>query len=118
MRWLVRVVLNGVAIVVAAWVVPGLVLTGVWAGLAAGLVLGVVNATIRPVLFFLTLPVTLVTLGLFIFVLNAACLALTAAIVPGFEVDGFWDAVLGALAVTIVSWILNGLVVSREERQG
>jgi putative membrane protein len=58
-----------------------------------------------------------VTLGLFIFVLNAACLAMAAAVVPGLEIDGFWSAVLGALAVSIVSWILNGLVLSPEERE-
>jgi putative membrane protein len=57
-----------------------------------------------------------VTLGLFIFVLNAACLGLTAAVVPGLDIDCFWSAVLGALVVSIVSWILNGLFVSPEER--
>jgi len=78
--------------------------------------LGFVNAIVRPVLFFLTLPLTLLTLGLFIFVLNAICLALTALLVPGFSIDGFFSAVFGALLVSVVSWILNGLVVGRRER--
>lgn len=110
MRWFLRFLLNGLAIFAAAWFVPGVHLVGAWAAVAAGVVLGFVNAIVKPVLFFLTLPVTLLTLGLFIFVVNAACLALTAAVVPGFDIDGFWPAVLGALVVSIVSWVLNALL--------
>jgi len=115
MRFLIRVVLNGIAIIVAAYFVPGLRLSGPGAALVAGAILGFVNAIIKPVLFLLTLPVTLLTLGLFIFVLNAACLGLTAAVVPGFDIDGFWGALFGALVVTIVSWILNGLLFSEKK---
>jgi putative membrane protein len=115
MRFLVRVVLNGIAIVVAAYFVPGLQLAGPGAALIAGAILGFVNAIVRPVLFLLTLPVTLLTLGLFIFVLNAACLGLTAALVPGFDIEGFWGAFFGALIVTIVSWILNGLLLTEKK---
>lgn len=117
MRFLVRLFLNGLAIIVAAWFVPGLHLAGPGSALIAGAILGFVNAIIRPVLFILTLPFTLITLGLFIFVLNAICLALTAAVVPGFSISGFWAALFGALIVTIVSWILNGLFVSPGERR-
>src|SRR4029077_13277503 len=117
MRFLARLVLNGVAIILAAYVLPGIHIAGLFAALVAGVILGFVNAIVRPVLFFLTLPLTLVTLGLFIFVLHAACLGLVAALVPGFGIDGFWWAVLGALLVSVVSWILNGLVVGRNERQ-
>jgi putative membrane protein len=102
MRFLVRLILNGLAIIIAAWLLPG--------------ILGFVNAIVRPVLFFLTLPLTLLTLGLFIFVLNAICFGLTAWLVPGFSIDGFFSALFGALLVTVVSWILNGLVVGRRER--
>jgi putative membrane protein len=112
MRFLARMVLNGLAIVIAAWIVPGLQLTGVVPALVAGAILGVVNALVRPVLLILTLPLTLVTLGFFIFVINALCLGLTAAIVPGFEISGFWAAFFGALLVSIVSWILNGVFAS------
>jgi len=115
MRFLARLVLNGFAIIVAAWLLPGLHLSGPFAALIAGAILGFVNAIIRPVLFLLTLPVTLLTLGLFIFVLNAACLALTAAVVPGFDIESFWGALFGALLVTIVSWILNGLLFSEKK---
>jgi len=117
MRFLARLVLNGFAIIIAAWLLPGLHVSGPFAALVAGAILGFVNALVRPVLFFLTLPLTLVTLGLFIFVLNALCLALTAALVPGFDIDGFWWAVLGALLVSIVSWILNGVFVARNEER-
>src|SRR4026207_1206089 len=116
MRFLARLVLNGLAIVVAAWLLPGSHITSPFAALLAGVILGFVNAIVRPVLFLLTLPLTLLTLGLFIFVLNAICFALTAWLVPGFSVDGFFPAVFGALLVSVVSWILNGFVVGRRER--
>ena len=116
MRFLARLVLNGLAIIIAAWLLPGIHLTSPLAALLAGVILGFVNAIVRPVLFFLTLPLTLLTLGLFIFVLNAICFALTAWLVPGFSIDGFFSALFGALLVSVVSWILNGLVVGRRER--
>ena len=115
MRFLARLLLSGIAIIIAAYLLPGLHVSGTFAALVAGAILGFVNAIIRPVLFFLTLPLTLITLGLFIFVLNALCLGLTAALVPGFSIDNFWWALLGALLVSVVSWILNGLFVGKEE---
>lgn len=115
MRFFARLVLNGLAIVIAAWLLPGIQITSPLSALLAGVILGFVNALVRPVLFFLTLPLTLLTLGLFIFVLNAICFSLTAWLVPGFSVDGFFSAAFGALLVTVVSWILNGLVVGRRE---
>jgi putative membrane protein len=116
MRFLARLVLNGLAIIIAAWLLPGIHITGTIPALVAGVILGFVNAIVRPVIFFLTLPLTLLTLGLFIFVVNAICFGLTAWLVPGFSVDGFWWALVGALLVSVVSWILNGLVVGRRER--
>jgi len=116
MRFLARLVLNGLAIIIAAWLLPGIHITSTLSALLAGVILGFVNAIVRPVLFFLTLPLTLLTLGLFIFVLNAICFALTAWLVPGFSIDGFFSALFGALLVSVVSWILNGLVVGRRER--
>jgi putative membrane protein len=108
--FLLRVVVNILAIVLAASVIPGIRLDGVLPAVAAGLLLGVVNAVVRPVLLILTLPITLLTLGLFIFVLNGLCLWLVAAVVKGFHVAGFWSAVLGALVVSIVSWVVTVLV--------
>ena len=113
MRWLARLFLNGIAIIVATYLIPGLQVDGPVSALIAGAILGIVNVLLRPVLFVLTLPFTLITLGLFIFVINALCLALTAWLVPGFTITGFWSAFFGALLVTIVSWILNGVLVPK-----
>ncbi len=115
MRFLVRLLLNAVAILVAAWLVPGFELSGTGAALAAGALLGLVNVLIRPVLLVLTLPFTLVTLGLFIFVVNAICVGLTAALIPGFSIVSYWAAFLGALVVSVVSWILNGLLLAPDK---
>ncbi|HEU4370918.1 MAG TPA: phage holin family protein [Methylomirabilota bacterium] len=79
----------------------------------AGLVLGLVNALVRPVLLVLTLPLTVLTLGLFLLVLNGLCLALTAWLVPGLDVDGLVPAGLGALVVSVVSWLLTAFVSDR-----
>jgi putative membrane protein len=110
MSMILRFLINAIAIAVAARYVPGLLLSGLGAALMAAAILGLVNVLVRPVLLFLTLPFTLLTLGLFIFVVNAVCLMLTAAIVPGFEVTGFKGAFLGALIISLVSWLLELLV--------
>ncbi len=113
MGFLLRVLINAVAIYLAAAIVPGLEITGLPAALGAGLVLGLINAIVRPVLVVLTLPVTLLTLGLFLFVLNGLCLWLTSVVVKSFEVHSFGAAVLGALLVSVVSWILTAFVSDR-----
>ena len=117
MGFLLRVVLNGMAIYVAAWLVPGIHLAGPVPTLIAGLILGLVNALVRPLLILLTLPFTIVTLGLFLFIVNTICFALTAWVVPGFEITGFVPAFLGALIVTVVSWILSGLAKDDDRRR-
>jgi putative membrane protein len=103
------VIVNAAMIYLAAQVVPGIALRGkpLWPALLAGLVLALINAVVRPVLKVVTLPLTLLTLGLFLFVLNAFCLWLTSAVVPGFDVHGFRAAFLGALLITLVSWALT-----------
>jgi putative membrane protein len=110
MGFLVRLIVNAAALWVAAQLVPGFVITGVTPLILAALVLGLINAIVRPVLVILTLPLTLVTLGLFLFVLNAFCLWLTSRLVPGFEVQTFGSALLGALVISVVSWILTAFV--------
>jgi putative membrane protein len=116
MRFLLRLLLNGVAVFLAANVIPGIGVSGPGAALIAGVILGFVNAIIRPVLILLTLPATIVTLGLFIFVINAGCLALAAWLVPGFTIGGFWAAFLGALFISIVSWLLNAVLADKRRR--
>jgi putative membrane protein len=111
--FLVRVLVNAATIALAAALVPGMRLEGAWPALLAGLVLGLVNALVRPVLLVLTLPLTVLTLGLFLLVLNGLCLALTAWLVPGFGLDGFLPALLGALVISVVSWLLTAFVSDR-----
>jgi putative membrane protein len=113
MGFLIRVLVNALAIWLATEIVPGIDARSAGAILAAGLVLGIINAVVRPVLLILTLPLTLLTLGLFLFVLNALCLWLTSALVKGFVVAGFWPALLGSLVVSVVSWVLNGFLSDR-----
>jgi putative membrane protein len=78
--------------------------------LAAALLLGVVNAVVRPIAVILTLPLTLLTLGLFLIVINAAMLGLVAVLLSGFSVSGFWTAVAGSLIVSLTSWLASGLI--------
>ncbi len=113
MGFVARVLVNALAIFFAAAVVPGIEISGPLAALWAGLVFGLINAVVRPVLVILTFPLTLLTLGLFLFVLNALCLWLTSAIVKGFEVHGFWAALFGALLVGVVSWLLTAFLSDR-----
>ena len=113
MRFILHLVVNAVAVFVAANLVPGIHVSTPGTALLAGLILGFVNALIKPVLFVLTLPFTILTLGLFIFVVNAVCLALVAWLVPGFTISGFGAALLGAIVISAVSWILHAIVDER-----
>jgi putative membrane protein len=113
MRFLLRVVLNTVAVLLAARLIPGIYVATPTSAVLAGIVLGVINATLKPALILLTLPFTLLTLGLFIFLVNAVCLGLVAWLVPGFGVHGFWAAVFGSVFISLVSWMLSALVVDR-----
>jgi putative membrane protein len=113
MGFLARILINALAIFFAAAVVPGVEISGPLAALGAGLVFGLVNAVVRPILVIFTLPLTLLTLGLFLLVLNGFCFWLTSALVKGFEVHGFWPALFGALLVSVVSWLLTAFLSDR-----
>lgn len=95
----------------ASALLPGVSITGAWSFILAALLLGLVNGLVRPVAFLLTLPLTVVTLGLFLFVLNAAMFGLVAAMLDDFSVGGFWSALFGAIIVsltsTIASWYIG-----------
>ena len=104
---LVRWLLNALALAVVAAVVPGIHADGVAPTLIAALVLGILNAIVRPILLLLTLPINILTLGLFTFVINAVMLLLTGSLVRGFTVDGFGAALLGALVLSLASFLLN-----------
>jgi len=110
MGFLLRVLVNALAILLAASIVPGIEVGGLVPALVGGLLLALVNAVVRPVLIILTLPITILTLGLFLLVLNGLCFWLASAVVKGFLVAGFWSAFFGALIVSIVSWIATTLI--------
>ena len=108
--FLIRGLFTALGLWVASAVLAGVHSTGFLAILGAGLLLGLVNAVIRPLIIILTLPVTILTLGFFILVINAAMVGLVAKLLHGFSVDGFWWAVATAIIVSIVSWCANTFV--------
>jgi len=99
-----RLIITALGLWAAATIVPGVQITGVGNLVAAALLLGIVNAVIRPILLVLTLPLTVVTLGLFIFVVNGLSLALVAWLMPGFTLSGFGAAILGSIVVGVTGW--------------
>ncbi len=105
-RWLVT---TG-AILAVSYIMTSIKVDGLGTALIAGAILGILNALVRPVLILLTLPLTVVTLGFFILVINALLFQLAGAIVPGMHIASFWSALLGSILVSIVSWIMNSLV--------
>ena len=117
MRLLLVWVLNAVALLAVAYLMPTIRVDTFVSALIAALVLGLLNTLVRPVLLLLTLPVTLVTLGLFIFVLNGLLFWFAGSILSGFHVGGFWAAVLGALLYSVISWALSQLIPRPQPRQ-
>jgi len=108
-------VINTFAIAVAAYILPGIRVDGLFTAIVVAVVLGTINAFIKPILVFLTLPITIVTLGLFIFVINAALVMFAGYIIPGFQVDGFLWALLFSLVISLVSWFLSQLALSGQQ---
>ena len=106
----VRFLISACGLLLAAWLVDGVHFGGLLSLLFAALVLGVVNAIVRPVILLLTLPITVITLGLFLLVLNGALLGLAALLVPGFVIDGFWSALFGAIIVSLTGMVANWFV--------
>jgi putative membrane protein len=131
MRFVARVLVTAAALAVAAWLIDGIRFSGPRQGmdeiqekilplLLVALILSLINSFVRPVLTFLSIPFIILTLGLFLLVINAAMLLLTSELADaldiGFRVTSFWPAVGGAIVITVVTWILDGFVESREER--
>jgi len=106
--WLI----NAAALMAVAYLLPGITVSGFMTALVAALVLGLVNTIIRPILILLTLPATLLTLGLFIFVINGLMFWFVGSFVSGFTVAGLWPGVFGAIAYSIVSWALSSLLLA------
>lgn len=101
---LIRILVSALALWLAAAIVPGIIVQGTWTLLGAALLLGIVNAIVRPLLVILTLPLTVLSLGLFLLVINAAMLGLVAWMLDGFAIAGFGSALLGAIVVGLVGW--------------
>lgn len=110
LRLVAKLLLVVFALLLAAYVVPGITVSGFYIALIVAVLLGVVNLIVRPILVILTLPITILTLGLFIFVINALLFWFVASFVDGFDVDGFIPALLGTLIVSVVSWFGNKLL--------
>lgn len=111
LRLLLVWLINAVALIAVAYLMPSISVSSFGAALVAALVLGLVNAVVRPVLVLLTLPVTILTLGLFIFVLNGLLFWMVGSWLEGFNVGGFWAGVFGAIVFSLVSWALSALVL-------
>jgi putative membrane protein len=119
-KFVISVVVDALALAVAVWLIGGITLTGDTTGdqilvlVIVALIFGVINAFVAPLVKLLSLPFIILTLGLFLLVINALMLMLTSWIAEqiglGFEVDGFWTAVLGAIVITIASWILEAIL--------
>ncbi len=108
--FLLRLLISALGLWLAAALVPGVHIDGMWTLLFAAFWLGIVNAVVRPLLVFFTLPLTLVTLGLFLLVVNAATFGLVAALLDDFQISGFWAALFGAVIVSITGWIGSSFV--------
>ena len=105
-RWLT---LTG-AILLASYLLNGIYVSGFFSALGAAAILGILNAFFRPIALLLTLPLNILTFGLFTFVINAVMLKMASGVISGFDVHGFWPAVFGSLLVSLVSWALNSLI--------
>ena len=108
-RWLTLTA----AIIVASYMVDGIRVTGVFSAIFAAAALGILNAFFRPIALILTLPINILSLGLFTFIVNAVMLKMASGIIPGFDVQGFWAAVWGAFLISVVSWLLNAFIGGR-----
>jgi putative membrane protein len=106
LRWSI----NLLALVIAGSLISGIRIESLGMGIIAAGILGIVNAVIRPIVLILTLPITLLTLGLFTLVINAAMLMIVSEVVPGFVITDFWAAFWGAIIISLVSWIVNVFV--------
>ncbi len=109
MTILLRWILNALALILVSALVPGVTVASVYSALVAALLLGFANAVIRPILILLTLPITVLTLGLFTFVINAAMIWLVSSIVKGFDVQSFGAALMAALILWLIGWVTNVL---------
>lgn len=115
-QFIKRLIVQSLALLLVAYLLPGITVTGVVPLVVSALLLGFVNAFIRPIILFFTFPVTILTLGLFVLIINGLCLGLVAWLVNGFMVNGLLSAVIGSILLSIVSFFLNWFFVSSSEK--
>lgn len=111
--FLIRLLIGAFGLWLASQLVTGVDVQGAWTLLGAALLLGIVNAIVRPLLVILTLPITVLTLGLFLLVINAATLGLVAWMLDGFTITGFWPALFGAIVVSVTGWLASYFIGPR-----
>ena len=107
---LIRWLTTTAAIVATAYLLDGIQVSGFFSAVFAAAVLGILNAVLRPIALLLTLPINILSLGLFTFIINALMLKMASGIIPGFGVYGFWTAIFGALLISVISWLLNSFI--------
>jgi putative membrane protein len=108
--FLIRAVVVGIGLWLASQIVPGVHILSIESLIAAALLLGIINAFVRPILVILTFPITLLTLGLFLLVINGLMIELVSYFLKGFVVDGLWPAILASVVVSLTSWVMSGWV--------
>ena len=111
--FVLRLLIGALGLWLASELVPGIAVHGAWTLLGAALLLGIVNAVVRPLLVIFTLPITVLTLGLFLLVINAATLGLVAWMLDNFTIAGFWPALLGAIVVSVTGWLASYFIGPR-----
>lgn len=117
MNWILRLLLNAVAVVLTAYLLPGVDVTDYWTALIVAIVLVVANVVVKPVLVILTIPITIVTLGLFLLVINALIILMADYLVDGFTVNGFWWALLFSLILSIFNSLFDDLTKEKRKNQ-
>ena len=110
---ILQIIISGLAVVITAYILPGISVEDFFTGIVIAALLALLNLTVKPVLIFLTIPITLLTLGLFLLVINALIVIIAAEIVPGFVVEGFWWAVLFSLILSLINSLLGVSLVRR-----
>ena len=114
MRLLLTWLINALALLALKYIMPSITVDSFVTALIVAVVLGLINTLIRPIFVILTLPVTILTLGLFIFVINGLLFWAAGSFVPGFHVDGFWSGVFGAIIYSVISWALSALLLAKK----
>lgn len=120
MKPVARFLVTAICVVISAYILPGIGVDSFWSAIVVAAILGLLNAFVKPVLIFFSIPVTIVTLGLFLFVINGFTVWLTSRIVPGFHVDTFWWAVLFSIVLSIINSFMESILglKDKEENRG